>query len=92
MPRNRNSKNESEGMVLMKVKYLGGDEDVDLIPGKVYDVLSVEKEWYRIIDEDSNDDASIAPGYLYPPNMFEIVDGSNVPGDLFSDKFKSAKE
>ena len=30
-------------------------------------VLSVEKNWYRIVD-DSDDD------YLYPPDLFEIIE------------------
>lgn len=38
-----------------------------LTHGKVYDVISIEKDWYRILD-DTNDD------YLYPPNIFEIVE------------------
>ena len=39
----------------------------DLIYGKIYDVISIEKDWYRIIDN-SNED------YLYPPELFEVVD------------------
>ena len=35
--------------------------------GKVYEVLSVEKGWYRIVDESEDD-------YLYPPELFEIVE------------------
>ncbi|MBQ7454761.1 MAG: hypothetical protein IJS69_06915 [Selenomonadaceae bacterium] len=59
----------------MKVKYTGErDIDVpnsykifmDVLPGKVYEVLSVERGWYRIIDESEED-------YLYPPENFEIV-------------------
>ena len=42
--------------------YLG-----DLIYGKVYDVISVEEDWYRIIDESEED-------YIYPPELFEIVE------------------
>lgn len=63
----------------MKVRYVGGkyingEEPADLIKGKVYDVLSVEMGWYRIIDEDPDDDDSEVPGYLYPPQLFEIVE------------------
>jgi hypothetical protein len=50
----------------MKVKYLGEDDPVGLMHGKIYDVLSVEDEWYRIVDETEDD-------YLYPPDEFEIV-------------------
>lgn len=37
-----------------------------LTNGKVYDVMSVEKGWYRIVDDSGED-------YLYPPEVFEIV-------------------
>ena len=40
----------------------------DLVCGKIYDVISIEKDWYRIVDN-SNED------YLYPPELFEVVDG-----------------
>ena len=35
----------------MKVKYLGETSPLELIHDKVYEVLSVEGEWYRIVDE-----------------------------------------
>ena len=50
----------------MKIKYIG-ERDVDIIPDKVYEVMSVERDWYRIVDESDED-------YLYPPELFEIVD------------------
>lgn len=50
----------------MKIKYVG-EREVDIIPDKVYDVLSIERDWYRIVDESEED-------YLYPPNLFEIVE------------------
>ena len=62
-------------MIKLKVKYIGEyEEDVpnsykifmDVLPGKVYEVLSVERGWYRIIDESEED-------YLYPTDKFEIV-------------------
>ena len=49
----------------MKVKYIGKDL-VALKRGKVYNVISVEKGWYRIMTE-------IGEDYLFPPNAFEIV-------------------
>ena len=58
----------------MKVKFLGETGASTLIRGKVYDVIGVEKEWYRIIDEDGADDDDDIPGYLYPPELFEIVE------------------
>lgn len=50
----------------MKVKYIGETSQLVLTNGKIYDVISVEKGWYRIVD-DSGDD------YLYPPEAFEVV-------------------
>lgn len=51
----------------MKVRYIGESDPIGLIHGKVYEVISVEKEWYRIIDETDDD-------YLYPPDTFEIIE------------------
>lgn len=53
----------------MKVKYIGKADDLDLTEGKVYEVLSVEKRWYRVVvDEPLSDD------YLFPPELFEVVE------------------
>ena len=51
----------------MRVKWLGATEYLALTHGKIYEVLSVEKGWYRILD-DSGDD------YLYPPGNFIVVE------------------
>ena len=51
----------------MKVKFLGESDPLALLNNKVYNVLSVEKGWYRIIDETGED-------YLYPPEAFTIVE------------------
>jgi len=51
----------------MKVKWLGKTDYLVLTNNKIYDVISIERGWYRIID-DSGDD------YLYPLDMFEIVE------------------
>ncbi|MDD6155270.1 MAG: hypothetical protein PUB39_06935 [Eubacteriales bacterium] len=53
-------------MAGLKVKYIGPDL-VALTSGKVYDVISVEKGWYRIMTELEED-------YLFPPEAFEIVE------------------
>jgi len=50
----------------MKAVYVGESDPLELINGKIYDVLSVEKEWYRIVDETGE-------AYLFPPEWFEIV-------------------
>lgn len=51
----------------MKVKFIGKTEFLVLTNGKVYDVLSVEKGYYRVVDDSGED-------YLYPPQYFEIVE------------------
>lgn len=51
----------------MRVKWLGDTEFLILTHGKNYDVISIEKDWYRIIDDSGED-------YLYPPEDFEIID------------------
>ena len=50
----------------MKVKYKGETSFLIATKEKIYDVLSVEKGWYRIVDDSGAD-------YLYPPEMFDIV-------------------
>lgn len=51
----------------MKVKFLGKTEFLVLTHGRIYDVLSVEKGWYRIVDDSGED-------YLYPQHYFEIIE------------------
>lgn len=51
----------------MKVRWKGETEFLVLTHDKVYNVLSIERGWYRLVD-DSGDD------YLYPPEKFEIVE------------------
>lgn len=51
-----------------KVRYTGNSDPLCLLNGKVYKVLSIEKGWYRIIDETGED-------YLFPPDVFEKVEG-----------------
>ena len=50
----------------MKVKYKG-NSSVSLTKGKEYEVISVEKGWYRIVDDTEED-------YLFAPDEFEIVE------------------
>lgn len=50
----------------MRAKYSGKTEFLVLTNGKVYEVLSVERDWYRIVDDSGED-------YLYPPELFELV-------------------
>lgn len=51
----------------MKVRYTEETSFLELTHGKIYDVISVEKGWYRVVDDSDED-------YLYPPEDFEIVE------------------
>ena len=51
----------------MKVKYLGyGTNSLKI--GKTYEVLTIEDGWYRVMNENSEEE-------LLPSRAFEIVDG-----------------
>jgi hypothetical protein len=69
----------------MKVKYL-----VDLVTatgpeyGKIYDVISIEAGWYRIIDQSGGD-------YIYPSHLFEIVDQLPEPPVLTKEDIEQGK-
>lgn len=54
----------------MKVVYLGPTESHTLEHGRVYEVLSEEDGWYRIIDKSGED-------YLYPKDEFKTIEDSN---------------
>ena len=49
----------------MKVRYMGQTSFLELTNNRVYEVMSIEGGWYRIVD-DSHDD------YLYSPDEFVI--------------------
>lgn len=51
----------------MKIKYIGETIPFAVTNGKIYEVMSLEKGWYRIVDDTFED-------YLYPPENFEIVE------------------
>lgn len=51
----------------MKVKWTGETSFLVLTKNKIYDVLEVERGWYRVRDDSGED-------YLYPPEKFEIVE------------------
>lgn len=57
----------------MRVKYIGETDPIGLISGKIYDVISIENSWYRIVDELGIDEDEDVQGYLYPPEDFEIL-------------------
>lgn len=50
----------------MKVKYKGKTDFLVLTHNRVYEVKSIEKDWYRVIDDSDED-------YLYPPEWFDII-------------------
>ena len=50
----------------MLVKFVGQTSPLELTEGKCYEVLSVERTWYRIVDDSGED-------YLYPPEWFEVL-------------------
>lgn len=50
----------------MKVKIIKDYYPRDLTLGKVYDVMSVEHGWYRLMTDNDED-------YLFPPEMVEVV-------------------
>lgn len=58
----------------MKVRYLGETSSLILTHGKVYEVLSVEKGWYRLIPDMGDYPDADPPGYIFPPELFEIVE------------------
>ena len=51
----------------MKVKYIGESDTLAFEKDKSYDVMSVEKGWFRIMTELDED-------YLFPPEQFEIIE------------------
>lgn len=56
----------------MKVRYKGKTEDLVLTHDKIYNVLNVEKGWYRLVDDSGED-------YLYSPENFDsIIEQYNV--------------
>lgn len=57
----------------MKVKYVGESGPLELLNGKIYDVIEIDEVlgWYRIVDETGED-------YLYPAEDFEIIKETEV--------------
>lgn len=54
-------------MRIDKVRYIGDTVSLELTHGKIYSVLSIERGWYRIIDDTGED-------YLYPAGNFEVIE------------------
>ncbi len=51
----------------MKVKYIKETISLCLTKNKIYDVVSTENGWYRIIDDTGED-------YIFPPENFEVIE------------------
>lgn len=51
----------------MKVKYIGKADTLAFKREKIYEVISMEKGWFRIMTELDED-------YLFPPKLFEVVE------------------
>lgn len=51
----------------MKVRYTG-KSCVSLTSGKEYEVLAIERGWYRITDDTDED-------YLFSPDNFDVAEG-----------------
>lgn len=71
-------------MVAMKVRYHGESSRLSLIDGNEYEVIGIEAGLYRVIDEEGYDEDEEIQGYLYSPENFEIISGSE---DEFVDLF-----
>lgn len=65
-----------EKHVGMKVRWIGETDFLVLTHGKIYTVLSIEKDWYRVIDDSGED-------YLYPPQL-PLLPISQTHNTLFS--------
>lgn len=50
----------------MRVRYIGKTDKMVVTNGKIYDVISIERGWYRI-------ETDMLGDYLFPPELFEIV-------------------
>lgn len=50
-----------------KMDYLVKDNDMDLIPNKIYKILSEDEDEYNLVDESGED-------YAYPKSFFEVVE------------------
>lgn len=56
-------------MKIDTVRYLGETISLELTNGKIYKVLSIERGWYRVVDDTGED-------YPCPAGNFEVVNES----------------
>ena len=62
----------------MEVRYIG---ERSFMTGKIYVVLAIEGQWYRIVDESGKD-------YPYSIDSFEIVGGSEADVEDYAPIFE----
>lgn len=60
----------------MKVEYIGEGSPMTCTNGRVYDVMSIENGWYRVMDDTEED-------YIYPAESFKIVE-PNPPAPILA--------
>ena len=53
----------------MKVEYIGETSPLELTKEKIYEVLSIEHGWYRMVDDTCED-------YLYQADRFRVIEES----------------
>ena len=73
----------------MRIKYKGKTIFPNLTHNKIYDVVSIEKKWYRVVDDSGED-------YIYAPEQFDIIDNDNknviiIDDNLSKSEIKEAK-
>lgn len=50
----------------IKVEYIGENDPLSLLNGKIYDARILKKGWYGIVDETGEE-------YAYPPESFKVI-------------------
>ena len=64
--KNQRLENILKTNIMIKVRYLGENDPLSLLNGKVYDARVLKRGWYGIVDETKEE-------YAYPPELFETL-------------------
>ena len=56
----------------MKGKYIG-NSTISLEKGTIYEIIDINQNMCRVIDEDGVDEKEELQEYLYPKMLFEII-------------------
>lgn len=56
----------------MIVEFTGQTNPITLTNGERYPVVSIERGWYRIVDNTDED-------YLYPADLFKVIEAEPKP-------------